>query len=217
MMQSQILDFYENKNVFITGGTGFLGKVLIEKLLRSTNAATLYILIRQNKNRDASNRLERMLNCEVSTPSLKIFSKYYLSQLFDELRKKRPDYKRRIIAIAGDSAKDNLDLAPEDQEELISKVNIVFHVAATVHFNENLKVAYEVNVQGTKRLLDLSKRFQHLKVLLILVEEFTTNLSSRLFMFLQRMPTGRTRSSMKAFANVPSTTNKWNLCCKSFQ
>lgn len=73
MVQSQILDFYENKNVFITGGTGFLGKVLIEKLLRSTNAATLYILIRHNKNHDASTRLERMLNCEASTPHQKYF------------------------------------------------------------------------------------------------------------------------------------------------
>ena len=31
---SDIQKFYENSNVFITGGTGFLGKLIIEKLLR---------------------------------------------------------------------------------------------------------------------------------------------------------------------------------------
>lgn len=29
-----ILDFYRGKVVFLTGGTGFIGKLLLEKLLR---------------------------------------------------------------------------------------------------------------------------------------------------------------------------------------
>lgn len=31
---SEVTNFYEGCNVFITGGSGFLGKLLIEKLLR---------------------------------------------------------------------------------------------------------------------------------------------------------------------------------------
>ena len=33
-IDSPIKDFYKNKVVFLTGGTGFIGKLLIEKLLR---------------------------------------------------------------------------------------------------------------------------------------------------------------------------------------
>ena len=32
---SEIADFYKNKSVFITGATGFIGKQLVEKLVRS--------------------------------------------------------------------------------------------------------------------------------------------------------------------------------------
>lgn len=35
-MASETAEFYKNKNIFITGGTGFLGIALIEKLLRTT-------------------------------------------------------------------------------------------------------------------------------------------------------------------------------------
>lgn len=35
-MASEVGEFYKNKNIFITGGTGFLGIALIEKLLRTT-------------------------------------------------------------------------------------------------------------------------------------------------------------------------------------
>ena len=44
---SSILDFYSNKNVFITGVTGYLGKVVLEKIIRSiTNIGIVYVLIR---------------------------------------------------------------------------------------------------------------------------------------------------------------------------
>lgn len=35
-MVSETAEFYKNKNIFITGGTGFLGIAIIEKLLRTT-------------------------------------------------------------------------------------------------------------------------------------------------------------------------------------
>lgn len=45
-MASETADFYKNKNIFITGGTGFLGIAIIEKLLRTTpEVAVLFHLI----------------------------------------------------------------------------------------------------------------------------------------------------------------------------
>jgi fatty acyl-CoA reductase len=71
MCRSKIFEFYENKSVFITGGTGFIGKVLIEKLLRSTNVATIYVLIRAKKGKNVSTRLEEMFKCAVNIATFK--------------------------------------------------------------------------------------------------------------------------------------------------
>lgn len=63
----KIVDFYENANVFITGGTGFVGKSLIEKLLRTcTNLNTIYVLIRGKKGKKSQERLEELLSNPVS-------------------------------------------------------------------------------------------------------------------------------------------------------
>lgn len=52
-------DFFENANIFITGGTGFIGKVLIEKLLRSQNNINkLYILLRSKKEKNEQDRIK---------------------------------------------------------------------------------------------------------------------------------------------------------------
>lgn len=46
-----IENFFAEKNVLITGATGFVGKVLVEKLLRScATLNSIYILIRTKKN-----------------------------------------------------------------------------------------------------------------------------------------------------------------------
>lgn len=58
MEKSTIAEFYNERSVFITGGTGFLGKVLVEKLLRSCpGIKTLYLLIRPKSGVDIRTRL----------------------------------------------------------------------------------------------------------------------------------------------------------------
>ena len=66
MTQSQICKFYDGQHVFITGGNGFIGKILVEKLLRSTNVAIIYLLMRTKKGKDVYTRLEELLKNEVS-------------------------------------------------------------------------------------------------------------------------------------------------------
>ena len=63
---SEIVEFFKNKSIFITGATGFLGKVLIEKLLRSCpEVDKIFILIRHKKGSTPSQRLNELLNCNV--------------------------------------------------------------------------------------------------------------------------------------------------------
>ncbi len=63
---SEIINFYKNKTIFITGATGFLGKVLIEKLLRSCyNLNKIYVLVRSKKGASPNQRLDEIFNCKV--------------------------------------------------------------------------------------------------------------------------------------------------------
>ena len=63
---SQIVKYYKGKSIFITGATGFLGKCLVEKLLRSCyDLEKIYILVRQKKGQTPAQRLNEILNCKV--------------------------------------------------------------------------------------------------------------------------------------------------------
>jgi len=47
----KVSEFYKNKVILVTGGTGFCGKAIIEKLLRECSALErIYILLRHKKN-----------------------------------------------------------------------------------------------------------------------------------------------------------------------
>jgi len=64
--KSEIQSFYKNKTIFITGASGFMGKVLIEKLLYScSDLNKIYILMRDKKGRSCDNRLEDMFKLSV--------------------------------------------------------------------------------------------------------------------------------------------------------
>lgn len=54
-----VSNFYKDSVVFITGGTGFIGKVLIEKLLREFNIKRIYLLVRIKNNMTVDERLEQ--------------------------------------------------------------------------------------------------------------------------------------------------------------
>lgn len=59
-MPSQVTNFYNKKEngIFITGASGFVGLVLIQKILRCFPSVTLYLLIRSKYKKDAASRWE---------------------------------------------------------------------------------------------------------------------------------------------------------------
>lgn len=62
-----IPEYYEGKNVLITGATGFMGKVLLEKLLRSCpGVKATYVLVRPKAGQAPHTRISDMINCKVS-------------------------------------------------------------------------------------------------------------------------------------------------------
>ncbi|XP_041986255.1 putative fatty acyl-CoA reductase CG5065 [Aricia agestis] len=146
MTIESVAEAYNGKSVFLTGATGFVGKVMLEKLLYSCpGLETVYILIREKQDQNANQRLK------------KVFSE----QLFSRLREHNPSALDKIVPIVGDISEPNLGLKPSDEQLLIDKVSIVFHVAATIKFNEPLETVMNVNVAGTARVLSLSRRLRN--------------------------------------------------------
>lgn len=65
-MASPMSDFYKGKTIFITGASGFMGKVLVEKLLYSfPDLKHVYILIRPKRGKSPGERISAMWNLPV--------------------------------------------------------------------------------------------------------------------------------------------------------
>lgn len=65
-IHSNIQEFFKNKSVFVTGGTGFLGKLIVNKLIRSCpQIKHIYLLVRDKKGKNAHERLEDIFNMPV--------------------------------------------------------------------------------------------------------------------------------------------------------
>ncbi len=60
-------------------------------------------------------------------------------QLFEIVAQYYPEFRSKLEAIEGDILEPNLGISPEDEKKLVENVNIVFHSAATVRFDEPLK------------------------------------------------------------------------------
>lgn len=87
-------------------------------------------------------------------------------QLFGVLEREHPKYRHKVTGMSCDIGAPALALSDHDRQRLAQEVTVVFHGAATVRFDENLKTAYYINVRGTEEMLSLAKEMKNLKVCL---------------------------------------------------
>lgn len=126
-----------------------MGKMLIDKLLRSCpDIANIYLLVRPKRGLDIHTRLDQIFD----------------DQVFATLRAQVPKFRHRIVALAGDCALAGLGLSITDRATLVQQAHVVFHAAATVRFDEKLKLAVGINVHGTRELLALCGEMRSLAV-----------------------------------------------------
>lgn len=145
-----IQEFFRDATVFLTGGTGFMGKALVEKLLRTCpHIKHIYLLIRSKKGKNVEQRLDDIFE----------------DRLFKRLKHEVPKYHHKVSGVAGDCSLPGLGLSVSSREKLINEVNIIFHGAATVRFDEHIRVAVNINVQGTRELLNIARKITNLKVM----------------------------------------------------
>ncbi|EDV55733.1 putative fatty acyl-CoA reductase CG8306 [Drosophila erecta] len=171
MASSPVTDFYAGRNVFITGATGFVGVTIVEKLLRDVpNVGTLYLLMRAKKGKNVQERLEELKKNSV-------FDKFKELQLEARLSK--------IVPIEGDVGLEHLGISPKDRQILIDNVNVVFHSAATLDFFQSLKETTNINLRGTRRVMELCQQITNLDALVHVssayVNAYLTKVEERLY------------------------------------
>ncbi|RVE43066.1 hypothetical protein evm_012297 [Chilo suppressalis] len=142
--------FYAGREVFITGATGFVGQVLTERLLSTCpDISCLHLLVRVKENESLKTKLNKIKDL----------------QLFDVLRGNNPKQLEKLNLIPGDITRPNLGLNETSVAEL-HNVSVVFHLAATIKFNEQLEVAVKINTLGPMCLLDICDRLPKMAALI---------------------------------------------------
>lgn len=157
-MYPKMATFYSGKTVALTGGTGFLGQGIIEKLLRCCpEIKKIIIFIREKRNKTPEERLQDLAKMQV----------------FDVIRNSMPNFSDKLHAVTCNLYKENLGLSQEDRKTLRNEVNIFIHCAATLKFNEHLREAFDINVQCPRRILRLCKTMRKLQAMVHISTAYT--------------------------------------------
>lgn len=111
-MSLQIKEYYAGKNIFLSGCTGFLGKVVLEKLFRSCPKINkIFVMVRPKRNQPVMDRVKK-----------EILSTY----CFSICAKKIPNFEdwaaSKIVPVAGDLVMDKLGLSPIDRALITDNV-----------------------------------------------------------------------------------------------
>lgn len=148
MREIFVANSYADQSVLVTGATGFLGKVLVEKLLRDCpKVKRIYILLRAKKGDSLEKRFESFKNLII----------------FKDLKKNDPSALNKVFAINGDFMEPQSGISESDFDHLTKNLNYIIHCAASVKFDEPLKIALRMNTISTRNMLNLAEKCEYLK------------------------------------------------------
>ena len=156
MLQPQtksVRSFLRGRTLVLTGATGFLAKVFLEKLLwEQSDVRKVFLIITPRDGHSAKIRMRREI---VETP------------LFGRLKKRHgigfeSFIRSRLVAIDGDLGIEGLGLSREDESAIINDAEVFVNSAATTTFNERFDTAVNINTLGPRRLLHLSSKCPNL-------------------------------------------------------
>ncbi|KAK2643602.1 hypothetical protein Ddye_025365 [Dipteronia dyeriana] len=151
-----IIQFLKGKTILITGGTGFLAKIFLEKILRiQPNVKKICLLIRAG---DTNSATQRMLNEFVEKDLCRVLRNRWGGNLHSFILEK-------VAAVPGDVSYDNLGVRDSNlREEMFREIDIIFNFAATTNFDERYDVAMDTNTMGAFHALSFAKKCIKIKM-----------------------------------------------------
>ena len=123
-----IKGFFTGKTIFLTGTTGFVGKVVLEKFVRSLpEFKRIYVMVRPKKTSTVQERLEKEIL------SAEIFSTLYAQNpgLKELMREK-------VVAVGGDLIMNGLGIDAESRAMLKRELDVIINCAASINFDDPL-------------------------------------------------------------------------------
>ena len=107
-----VREYYKGKTILLTGCTGYVGKILLEKIMRSCpDIDKIYLVIRPRQNTSLKVRIEK-----------EIFESGLFKEAFFRDPTLRARCNEKFFPIAGDICTKGLSLSPEDRKEITSNL-----------------------------------------------------------------------------------------------
>ncbi|KAI4357334.1 hypothetical protein L6164_001290 [Bauhinia variegata] len=152
-----VKQFFKGKTILVTGATGILGKIFVEKILRvQPEVKKIYLLLRASNHYSAE---ERMYDEIIGKELFKVL-KANLGGNFGSF------ISEKITAISGDVSEENLGIKEENlRKEMMEEIDIILNSAATTKFDERFDVAMRTNTMGAFHVLNFAKNCSNLKIL----------------------------------------------------
>ncbi|OVA03592.1 Male sterility [Macleaya cordata] len=157
-LNGSIVESLENKSILVTGSTGFLAKIFVEKVLRvQPNVKRFYLLLRAT---DAASATHRLHNEVIGKEVFRVMKEKYCERFNSFISEK-------VTLVAGDAACVNLGIQDFDlREKIWREVDVVANFAATTNFYDRYDVALGTNTLGAKYVFDFAKKCEKLEMLL---------------------------------------------------
>ena len=137
---------FDGAEILLTGGNGFLGKVILGMLLdRYPSVARVHVLLRPRRDRTARERFQQEI---LESPALRDLVRAKGSRFFED----------KIEIWEGDAANPLCGLDPGQIESWPGRVKLILNCAGLVEFFPPVDQSLHANVESAERLAELAKR-----------------------------------------------------------
>ncbi|MBV8379543.1 MAG: SDR family oxidoreductase [Paucibacter sp.] len=148
-MTLTVAQAFQGKRVLLTGATGFVAKVVLEKLIREVPDIGAVILPMRGS-RDHPD------------PRSRFHAEVLSSTIFDTLREQSPAQFERFVAerlqvLGAELTEPRLGLDEPAFAQLAEGIDLIVNVAASVDFREELDRALAINTRSVATLCELSE------------------------------------------------------------